>query len=341
MLRSLQSRNCGAMTSDDEYPWLVADIGGTHARFGLVRAADGALEHRASLRCADFDSPQAAARAYLDGLGREAGVTPQLRRAAFALAAAVAGDTVSLTNSAWTVSTHAVCEALGLQELLLLNDFEALALALPRLRPDDVQLLGGGRVDRRQTMAVIGPGTGLGVAASIPVGDDRWLALATEGGHVTLAAADEFEAQVLSAARREVAHVSAERLLSGLGLPLLYRSLATVRGVTADAALAAADISARGLRGTDPLCAETIDLFCAMLGGFAGNVVLSLGARGGLCLAGGVALALREILPRSGFRARFEAKGRFRDYLAPVATALVVAPHAALAGAAQALADRR
>jgi len=328
------------MRLDDELPWLVADVGGTHARFGLVRAAGGAVEQWASLRCADFDSPQAAARAYLAGLERETGAAPQPRRAAFALASAVEGDTVPLTNSAWIVSRHALREALGLQRLLLLNDFEALALALPRLPPDGVQVFGGGGIDRRRTMAVIGPGTGLGVAAAVPVAGDRWHALATEGGHVTLAAGDEFEAQVLQAARREFAHVSAERLLSGLGLPLLYRSVAAVRGATADGHLAAADISARGLHGSDPICAETIDLFCAMLGGFAGNVVLSLGARGGLCIAGGVALALREHLPRSRFRARFEAKGRYRDYLAPVATGLVVAAHAALAGAAQALADR-
>jgi glucokinase len=154
---------------------------------------------------------------------------------------------------------------------------------------------------------------------------------------MTASAADEFEAEVLRQARSEFDHVSAERLLSGIGLPVLYRAVAKVRGQGA-LDLRAEAITARARAGTDPVCSATVEVFFAMLGSFAGNVALCTGARGGLFLAGGIALALADLLERSRFRERFEAKGRFRDYLRPIATCLVTSPQCALVGAAQALA---
>lgn len=322
------------------FPWLVADIGGTNARFGLVNAPGAPVEQVQSMRCADYATPEAAACAYLADVGSRAGEMPRPRVAAFALATAVSGDIVRMTNSAWTVSAAATRSALGAERVILLNDFEALALALPRLAPVDVLSIGGGLLNHRLPMAVIGPGTGLGVAACVPTPDGGWVALPSEGGHATLAAVDDFEAEVLRVVRSEHAHVSAERLLSGLGLPLLYRAVATVRGRVHDAALAAPDITRLALADADASCVETVALFCAMLGGFAGNVALTIGARGGLLIAGGVAHTLRDVLPRSRFRERFEAKGRFRGYLAPIATGLIIAPHAALDGAAQGIANQ-
>jgi glucokinase len=322
------------------FPWLVADIGGTNARFGLVSAPGAAVEQVISVHCADYATLEAAACAYLAEVGHRSGEVPKPRVAAFALATAVSGDIVRMTNSPWTVSAAAARTALGAERVILLNDFEALALALPRLAPMDVRVIGGGLINHRLPMAVIGPGTGLGVAACVPTSDGGWAALPGEGGHATLAATDDFEADLLRIVRREHAHVSAERLLSGLGLPLLYRAVATVRGRPFDASLAAPDITRLGLQKADASCAETIDTFCAMLGSFAGNVALTVGARGGLLIAGGVAHSLSGFLPLSRFRERFEAKGRFRGYLAPIATGLVVAPHAALAGAAQGIANQ-
>jgi len=324
----------------DLYPWLVADIGGTNARFGLIRGPGGAVDDVISMRCADFASPEAAARAYLDGLGTHGSSAPRPQVAAFALASAIDGDIVKMTNSPWTVSAAAARQALGARSVILLNDFEALALALPKLAPGDVQTFGNGLLDHDLPMAVIGPGTGLGVAGCVPVPGGTWVALASEGGHVTLAAADDFESDVLRVVRRELSHVSAERLLSGLGLPLLYRAVTTVSNQPHDPELDAPDITRLGLARADPACAATLDTFCAMLGGFAGNVALTVGARGGLLIAGGVAQSLHEFLPRSRFRERFEAKGRFHGYLASIATGLIVAPHAALAGAAQGIANR-
>lgn len=320
----------------DLYPWLVADIGGTNVRFGLVRGPDAEVEQVVAFRCADFASVAEAAQAYLAQVAGHTGAPARPQLAGFAVATAVHGDPIKLTNSAWVISRPQVAAALGLAQCHLFNDFEALALALPKLAPRDLQSLGGGLPDPALPMAVIGPGTGLGVATCVPAPNGGWVALAGEGGHVTAAAADDFEAEVLGRVRAEVGHVSAERVLSGIGLPLLYRAVVATRGASAEA-LTAEQITARALDRSDPHCVATLDSFCAMLGGFAGNVALTVGARGGVFIAGGIAQLLGDVLAQSQFRARFESKGRFRAYLAPIATPLIVAPHAALAGAAQGL----
>jgi glucokinase len=317
------------------YPWLVADIGGTNARFGLVRGEATPVADVRSFRCSDHPSPESAAAAYLGELAQRDGQPPAPQRAAFAVATAVQGDTARMTNSAWLVSRPRLAAALGARQVLLLNDFEALALALPSLSDADVEWIGTPRPDRTLPMAVIGPGTGLGVSSCVPVGAG-WVAIAAEGGHVTAPAADDFEADVLRAMRREHAHVSAERALSGIGLPTLHRAVSSVRGAAVET-LAAEEITRRAIDEGNADCRATLDTFCAMLGTFAGNVALTVGARGGVYIAGGIAQKLGADLLGARFRARFEAKGRFSDYLARIATGLITARHAALAGAAQAL----
>jgi glucokinase len=316
--------------SADSFPWLVADIGGTNARFGLVRDAGRAITDVRKLKGADHASPQAAALAYLEEVGA------RVHRAALALATPVNTDPVKLTNSDWIVSRAELAAALEVDRVLLLNDFEALALSLPGLRvEDDVRLLGRARPDAALPMAVVGPGTGLGVAGCIPNGRG-WSALATEGGHATVAAADAFEDALIQHLRGEYAHLSAERLLSGTGLPTLHRAVCVLRGAPSET-LTPQTITQRALESGDPLALATLDTFCAMLGTFAGNVALTLGARGGVYIAGGIAQQLGDRLANSRFRERFEAKGRFRDYMSGIATGLIIAPHAALAGAATAL----
>ena len=341
------------MTNASLLPWLVADIGGTNARFGLVRETGGDVGEVRSFRCADFASPEAAALAYLQQLAAPGLDRVRPARVALALATAIDGDSVQMTNSAWRVSRAAVAQALGAAEVVLLNDFEALALALPRLANaeavDAVQWIGPARPDRRHTMAVVGPGTGLGVAACVPAasrgagliapqdeGSAGFIALPGEGGHATLAPADDFESELLGVLRAELGHVSAEHVLSGIGLPHLHRAVCRVQGLPVQT-LGAEAISQRALVQYDAACIVTLDTFCAMLGGFAGNAALTLGARGGVFLAGGIAQKLGPTLAASRFRARFEAKGRFAVYLSRIATGLIVAPHAALDGAAQSL----
>ena len=256
-----------------------------------------------------------------------------IKRAAFAVATAVDGDSIKLTNSAWSFERCHLERALGLDQLQLFNDFEALAYALPGLAPADFHLVGTTLPKPGLPMVTLGPGTGLGVAGVIP-SRHGWIAVPGEGGHATLAAADDFEAEILKAARQEYGHVSAERLLSGIGLPVLLRAVCAVQG-TAAVDLPAESISAQAL--SDPQCRTTMELFFALLGGFAGNLALSFGARGGVFIGGGIVPQLQDSLARSRFRERFESKGRFQTYLASIGTATITAPHVALRGLACAL----
>ena len=316
------------------FPWLVADIGGTFARFGLVTGEQSGIVHVRKLPVADYADPAKAASAYF---AEVAAVDPGFqapRAAAFAVATAVAGDKVDLTNSHWRFSQAAVRAELGLDAFIVLNDFEALALSLPRLEPSQLRAHKGLPL-QRGTLAVIGPGTGLGVAGVVetPAG---WIALPTEGGHVTMPASDDFESALLAHVRKTYPHVSAERLLSGIGMPVLYDGVAAVLGKPG-AALTTEAIVERGMNGSDPVCDRTLDVFCALLGCFAGNVALTIGARGGVYIGGGIVPRLGDRFFASQFRERFEAKGRFRSYLEDIPTALITDTLAALTGAAAAI----
>ncbi|MDP1648795.1 MAG: glucokinase [Rubrivivax sp.] len=322
-------------------PWLVADIGGTNVRFGWLDAGAAAIEHVATMAAASHAGPAAAAAIYLQQVAQKLGSRYRAPRAgAFAVATAVGGDRVELTNSHWAFSRRAVQRELGLQALLVLNDFEALALSLPRLKGTQIRPFGAAPVPvtsaaAHGTLAVIGPGTGLGVAGLVPT-RHGWVAVPGEGGHASLAASDDFEAALLAAVRHHHVHVSAERLLSGIGLPLLHAAVAHVLGQAA-APLSTVEIVERGLGRHDAVCSRTLDSFCALLGGFAGNVALVLGARGGVYIGGGIVPRLGERFFASRFRERFEAKGRFQDYLQAIPTALITDTLAALTGAALAL----
>ncbi len=322
-------------------PLLVADIGGTHARFGLVEGPGRSLTQVQRLRTDDHPQLIDAARAYLATLPAGVG---QPALACLAVAAPLDGDEVRFINHPWRFSRAAVQRELGLDRLVLLNDFEALALALPHLTGAGLRCHETGPgLDSppRGALAVLGPGTGLGVAGLVPTAMG-WQAIPGEGGHVTLAACDDFEAAVLAAARRELAHVSAERLLSGVGLPLLHRAVALASGRAVDVAMRTEAILQHGIDhasgvGGDADCARTLAVFCAMLGTVAGNVALTLGARGGLYIGGGIVPRMADLFFASSFRERFEAKGRYSDYMRAIPTALIVDPQAALTGAAVAL----
>ena len=326
-------------------PWLVADIGGTNARFGWLAAGSRGVEHVAAIPAADHAGPAEAAQAYLQQVSALLGSRYAAPRAgAFAVATAVGGDRVEFTNSHWAFSRHEAQRVLGLQELLLLNDFEALAMSLPRLHGRQIRPFGPAPVSpagaaAAGALAVVGPGTGLGVAGLVPT-RHGWVAVPGEGGHASLSAADDFESALLAAVRHDHAHVSAERLLSGVGLPVLHAGVARVLGEAA-AALSTKQIVERGLARSDAVCSQTLDTFCAMLGSFAGNVALVLGARGGVYIGGGIVPRLGERFFESRFRERFEAKGRFQAYLRAIPTALITDTLAALTGSALALKQHR
>ncbi|MBC7455054.1 MAG: glucokinase [Massilia sp.] len=316
-------------------PRLLADIGGTNARFAL-QFAPGRIELIEVLPCADYATLLDALRAYLatPALAVLAGA---IRHAAIAIANPVLGDLVRMTNHHWAFSIAALKAAIGFDTLLVINDFSALASALPHLNAQQKMQVGGGVACEGSPLGLLGAGTGLGVSGLIPAGDS-WSALRSEGGHVTFSPVDDTEIAILRFAWREFEHVSAERLLSGAGLELIYRALAQHNGQL-DLKLGAAEIARRALAGECALCDQVIEAFCGMLGTVAGNLAITLGAQGGVYIGGGIVPRLGERFTASSFRRRFEQKGRFVHYLAQVPTFVITAEYPAFLGVSAILSD--
>jgi len=315
-------------------PRLLADIGGTYARFAL-ETGPGEFTQMASLRCADHADFHAAVQAYLQGLTWQDGGAQQIAHAAIAIANPVEGDQVRMTNYHWQFSIDEMRQRLGLDTLVVVNDFTALAMALPRLAEADVRQVGGGQARRPSVIGLLGAGTGLGVSGLIPAGEG-WIALGTEGGHTNFGPRDERELDLLRYAWKSLDHVSYERLVSGPGLELIYRALADRHGMQVTPLLAPA-ITQRALDDGDPLCLETLDVFCGLLGTTAANLAVTLGSLGGIYIGGGIVPRLGEYFDRSPFRARFEDKGRFSDYVSAIPTFVITAEHATFKGASSIL----
>ena len=310
-----------------ERPRLLADIGGTYARFTL-EVAPGVMERTLSLQCQDHADFYSAVMSYLAQIPAE--VAASLRNAAVAIATPIAGDLVRMTNYHWQFSIEQMRQRLQFDNLVVVNDFTALAMALPSLLPHQRRQVGGGSIEARSVVGLIGAGTGLGVSGLIPA-NEGWIALGTEGGHTSFAPRDEREMDILRFAWKEHSHVSFERLVSGPGIELIYRALAHRKGVPA-ALLPAAEITRRAIEAQDPLCRETIDVFCAVLGTAAGNLAVTQGAFGGIYIGGGIVPRLGHAFDQSGFRARFEDRGRFSDYMKRIPTFVVTSGDATLVG---------
>ncbi len=312
-------------------PRLLADIGATHARFAL-QTAPGVFRSVRVLKCDDFEGIVPLLRFYL---ADHAGMT--LNHAALAVANPVNGDQGRMTNRDWAFSTDAVRRELGLHTLLIVNDFTALAMALPGLKPDDLMQVGPGKAAANAVIGVLGPGTGLGVSGVIPT-LDGFVTLGSEGGHVNFAPADEREFAILQFAWKEWPHVSNERLISGPGMEIIYRALAQRNGV-AGAPRTSPEIIAAALDDQDALCLEVIECFCGMLGGAAANLAVTLGAFGGIFIGGGIVPRIGALFAASPFRSRFEAKGRFSTYLADIPTYVITTPNPAFHGVATILSE--
>ncbi len=310
-------------------PRLLADIGGTNARFAL-EYAPGRITAMQTLSCAAYERFEDAARAYLDGFGAGA------RHAVIAIANPVDGDAIKMTNHDWSFSIAAARRELALETLLVVNDFTALAMSLPGLGANELLKIGGGSAKSGGVIGLVGAGTGLGVSGLVPAGG-QWIALESEGGHVAFSPSDSREIAVLQYLWRRYDHVSAERMVSGPGIALIREALAASRGQAPDLSLTTADIVERGLAGGDPLSRETLDCFSGMLGTVAANLAVTLGATGGLYVGGGVVPRLGDYFAASPFRARFESKGRFSTFTASIPTMVITAPYPALAGAAAVL----
>ena len=311
------------------WPRLVADIGGTHARFALeVQPLE--LHHVMVLASEDFVSMEAAIGHYVTSVGQ-----PRIQHAAFAMANPVLGDVVQMTNHHWAFSIASMRLAMGWETLLVVNDFSAQALVVPHLTAKDKVKIGGGQAEAQMPIAVLGPGSGLGVSGLIPH-RTGYSAIAGEGGHVSFSPYDGLEADIWAYAKQHFDHVSAERLLSGAGLALIHEALAQNKESEAQA-LSVQDIINLALKDEHSLCSRSLEVFSAMLGSFAGNVALTLGARGGVYVCGGMVPRFLKAFRQSSFRTRFESKGRFKPYLAAIPVYVVLNPSAGLLGAAVAL----
>ena len=302
---------------------LLCDLGGTNIRFALSRGGEPPTA-MAVLAADDFPSFEEAARRYL---GETA-----VGLAAVAVAGPVADGRAAMTNRDWTIDAAAIAEALGVEQVHLLNDFEAQALSLPRLGDRDLSPVGEAfQPEARAPKIVLGPGTGFGAAALLPESGGGWRAVRGEAGHMTLAAANEAEAMLLAGIRQDFGHVSVERVLSGLGLALLYRALCEGREPAPEPAV----ITARAAAG-EPSAVAAVGHFTRFLATTAADLALVFAARGGVYLAGGVLPRLGACFDRAAYLDRFADKGRFRAFLQAIPSAVVIHPASALAGLAAA-----
>jgi len=307
-------------------PVLVADVGGTNVRFALAR--NGHYDLARTLRADDFDSFDEV----MAELWEPTDPTDPPMAVILAVACPPEPEELCFTNRAWRFTKSEIRRRYGLDALIVMNDFAAIAHALPHLSEQDTQAIGGGEQVDFAAMAVVGAGTGLGVAGLTASGGD-WMPVSGEGGHVTLATRNDREAAVVAALTRRYGHVSAERVLSGPGLSALHDAILEIDGYP-PRPLVAADIV--DLAGRDASATETLDLFADFLGTVGSDVALTFGARGGLFIGGGVVPRMAGKFPAARFRARFEDKGRFSGYCANIRTRLITHSQPALLGLARA-----
>jgi glucokinase len=303
---------------------LLGDIGATNARFALL--ANGALGPVSNFEVARYARFPDAVADFLKVHGDQVPVTDAL----LAIAGPVEGERCKLTNCSWIIDGDELRATFRLAKVRVVNDFAATAYSLPSLSPADLHAIGGGRAVPEAPMAVLGPGTGLGVACLVP-GSKESVVIAGEGGHATIAAASHREDAVIDHLRRRFGHVSAERVVSGAGLENIYQAIAALDQSEVPAR-DAAEITRTALDGSCPTAGAALHMFCALLGSFSGNVALMFGARGGIYIAGGIAPMILAFMGRSEFRRRFEDKGRLRPYLAAIPSNVIVHSAAAFVG---------
>jgi glucokinase len=321
-------------SQDSRTTELVAvDIGGTHARFALARIASGRvveLGEECTLRTAEHASLQTAWEEFGARTGR-----PLPRAAAIAIAGPPTGEVLKLTNNPWVIRPASIPATLGAERFTLVNDFGAVAHAVAQLGPEHFAHLCGpeGPMPAKGMTSIVGPGTGLGVAQLLRR-DGRYEVIETEGGHIDFAPLDSLEDNILAQLRKRFRRVSVERITSGQGLTNLYEALAAIEQRPVrypdEKALWQAALACE-----DSLAAAAFDRFCLSLGAVAGDVALAQGANS-VVIAGGLGLRLQHHLPRSGFRDRFIAKGRFERRMDEMPVKLITHPQPGLFGAAAA-----
>lgn len=305
---------------------LVADIGGTNIRLAIADLATLEIDRVQTYRCADFDNIDGAIKQYLSFLDFD------VHFACLDVACPVTGDKVDLTNNHWCFSQKALAKQFGFEKLIVINDFTAIAMAVPQLSPEAKEQIGGKEPQANKPIAIYGAGTGLGVAHLVNVAN-KWVPLGGEGGHVDFTPTDDEQIAILKELKKKYPTVSAEQLLSGLGLVQIYQSLCAINNVEAQN-YQPADISNHAIDQTDPIAEKTLAVFCRILGTFGGNLALTLATFGGVYIAGGIVPRFIDYLKQSDFREQFEAKGRFRPFVSGIPVYVVTEPQPGLIGCA-------
>jgi len=303
---------------------VLGDVGGTNARFAILQ--DGVLGGIEHLKVANYQQFADALDAFMAMRADHRAI----RHALFGVAGVVERDRCVMTNNPWIVSADELRDRFGLSTIRIINDFEAVAWSLPHLAEEDLCKIGGRKPDPAAPKVILGPGTGLGVAAYLQTKQGN-LVVRSEGGHATLASSSAYEDAIIAKLRQQFGHVSAERALSGSGLENLYHAIASLEAQTPPT-LGAIEITQAAAVGNGGLGRVTVDIFCALLGSVAGNLALSFGALGGVYIAGGITPHLQDYLPVSQFRSRFEAKGRLTTYLESIPTYLILHDDPAFVG---------
>jgi glucokinase len=305
---------------------LVADIGGTNIRLGIADLTDLSIVDVITYQCEDFANVDLAIEKYLEQSKHK------VSHACIDVATAVTGDEVSLTNNHWRFSQQALKEKFNWTFLSVINDFTAIAMSVPSISDDKKIQIGGGQAIDKKPIAIYGAGTGLGVAHLVHTGE-KWLPIDGEGGHVDFAPIEQDEIAVLQQLQKKYARVSAEQILSGLGLVQIYQSLCAAEGVTAED-YKPAEITEKALADEDQYAVRSLQLFCRVLGSFGGNLALTVKAFGGVYIAGGIVPRFIEYVKDSEFRARFDAKGRFSKLIETIPVYVVTEEQPGLIGCA-------
>lgn len=310
-----------------EFPILIGDIGGTNARFAIVVDAYAEPREFPVVQTADFSTiDDAIQSAILD----QTNILP--RSAVLAVAGPVDGDEIDLTNSDWIVRPKQMMEGLGFRDIVVLNDFEAQALAVVALGEEHLEKIGGGEAETTGSRVVLGPGTGLGVAGLVHA-RRTWIPVPGEGGHVDLGPRSERDREIFPHLERIEGRISAEQILCGRGLVNLYRAIAKADGKEASWT-EPAEITQAGLAHNEPIASEALDLFVTYLGRLAGDLALVFMSRGGVYLTGGIAQKIVPALKNGLFRSAFEDKAPHRNLLAGMPVFVITHPLAALMGLA-------
>ena len=311
--------------------FLLADIGGTNARFALGDVGSGDMLHFLTVSVADHPSFTAALQKYLAHVRSLDQWEDLPVDGCLAVASPAEREVITFTNSDWVIDRKDLAFSLRLPRLHVINDFAAIGYASSGFSAADWIQVGEGESRANRPIGVLGPGTGLGVCGVLP-SPQGVSVIAGEGGHVDFSPVGDEEIAILRRLLTRYRRVSAERLLSGAGLQNIYWALTELRG-SENRHATPADISAAALSGEDPVAVETLSVFCRVLGGVAGNLALTFGAHGGIYIAGGIVPRIFDFLAQSDFRERFLAKGRFRDYLNEIPTRVVTRDNPGLFGA--------